>query len=146
MRLLCLTLAVTIATSGCYSWVDVKPTELPKLNNAGGVSSGFMGEVQEVHKVEQPDGKIAEIRGRYDVRLTGNNGTELDFDHPVVATLAGNDLTLQAENRAPTRLPLTDIRSAEVSQSHPETGWLVVMSVAGAICIGSLIALYAIEN
>jgi hypothetical protein len=146
VRLLCLILAVSLTTSGCYSWVDVKPTELPKLNGGGNVASGFMGEVEEVHKVEQSDGRMAEIRGSYDVRLTGTNGSELDFSHPVVATVAGDALTLRSENRAATNIPLADIQTAEVSQSHPQTAWMVVSSVACALCIASLIALYAIEN
>lgn len=123
MRAVLSSLCLIMSTTGCYSWTEVKPTELPKLNG-GGVSTGRVVSGQQrgeivavsVSHLERPDGTLLEVNGEPDIRITNRSGTELEFDHPTEASVADGALMLRGENRANTKLMLSDIASAEVSE------------------------------
>lgn len=140
---------LAVGAAGCTSWVEIKTTELPKLNGgavaAGTVVSGTQrGEVVAVSvaEVEKPDGTLEQIKGEFDVRLTRQQGSPEVFESPVRSTVEGESLTIQSGNRARTSFSLAEIRKTEVSQPNA-TGNILIFAV-GFPLAGVLVGLIAV--
>jgi hypothetical protein len=140
-------IAIAMSLTGCYSWVDIKPSEAPKLNGSysrvtGSVStpSGTVTTVERtVAHVETPDGTLTEITGDFDARLTTNRGT-FTFEHPVNAEMEEDELWMRSSNRPPTRFALREVQSVEVSQYDPTASVLIGTAsiLAGLLLFGFL--------
>jgi len=136
--LLCGLLAGLLSTSGCYKYLAVQPTELPKLN---GVYSEHVGNRQtnDTHwdgkryvnttrttpiirssriPMKTPQGRLIAIDGIPDkVRITRTNGRSFEFAEPYTFTIEGDQVTVLSSNFNEFTLPLADISRAEIQQS-----------------------------
>lgn len=134
-----------ISCMGCSTYVSIKPTELPKLNDSfvapARTSYGQLVAVRVAH-VEAPDGKIVEVKGDFDVRITLRDHRELEITHPVRARLgsSGTALAIAGGNRAEVVIPLDDISTVEISQ--PDVGGSVVVGVL--IGVGTSLGVFLI--
>jgi len=144
-------IAVLATNAGCLRWVDIKPTELPKLNgsyarNVGAVPTpaGTQMVVERtVAHVERPDGTLVEISGRFHADVTTASAGSLRFEHPVSSVLQNDVLLIQGGNRAQTPIPLGDISAVQVSRPSPgRTTLAVVLGVAGGLALLALLATF----
>jgi hypothetical protein len=129
MRWKLLVLVCAVFSNACYNWVDVKPTELPKLNDMTVVSNAWTGEVTESRVVERSDGVLTPIKGKFDLRIQKTNGESLKFADPVRTSASENELSFQGGNRATTTVPLTEIRSTRVSQYSVAKSVLLTLAI-----------------
>ena len=74
-------LVLCAAHLGCYDWIDIKPTELPKLTESS------------ARRIEGPAGEVVEVRRAYDVRITSLTGTA-NYSSPVRSSLSDGTLTV----------------------------------------------------
>lgn len=83
---------------GCHNMVQIRPSELPRLNDSYqrqiGVDTGNPFSTSgpriptpivesSTRHVEAPDGRMVEIEGRYNARITLDGGESWRFNHPV---------------------------------------------------------------
>jgi hypothetical protein len=140
-------LLATLSThsTGCYKWVEIKPTEVVKLNGSyrrdlGSVStpSGTVTttEVTVAH-VERPDGTLVELKGDFDADIT-EGGSTSRFEHPVNSRIQGPFLVVASGNRAATPYIVKDIRKVEIKQYDSTTSNIVL--VVGGLAGGLLLA------
>jgi hypothetical protein len=133
-----------MVSSGCYDWELIKPAEIPKLNGSFSTPVGQAGNTTvvavRVADVEREDGTLAQIKGKFDLKVTRENGDELEFEHPVQAETDGDDLIIRGGNRAKTRIPLYEIKHAEVSQldAGGTAATAVICSILGGLVIGGI--------
>jgi hypothetical protein len=111
--------ALAVGLGGCAAWVDIKPSELPKLNRVGLVPASELppehrGKAMEwVAHVEGRDGGPVVIGGQPSVRITSPAGWSV-YEYPVVSTIEGETLTISGRNRTGDVFRLTDVRLVEV--------------------------------
>ena len=138
-----------VGTAGCLRWVEIKPTELPKLNgayaqNVGGVPTpaGTQMVVEgTVAHVEQPDGTLVDISGRFHADVTTARAGSLRFKYPVSSMLRNDVLVIEGGNRAQTAIPLGDVTSVQVSRPSPgRTTLAIVLGVGGGLLLLVLLA------
>ena len=92
-----------------------------------------------VAKFETPDGKLIEIKGKPDLRITVG-GSSHTFSHPITASIEGGNVIIKSSNRTPTTIPIRSIQKVEVSQ--PSVAGIVAVSlIATLVGIGLAIAL-----
>ncbi len=142
MRQLSALLAFALLGSGCYSWSVIKPTELPKLNEASTTTQQKWGSprviVLTVAKLETPDGRIVQIEGESDARVNVRDKGTLSFEHPIVSAVDADRLIIQSAKRAKTTIPLANIERVEVSQferAQTSAAVGVISLVVGGIAI-----------
>lgn len=136
---------LAIASTGCYRWVSIKPTELPKLNGsyvrATGRVSTPRGSVvtyeATVAHIERPDGTLVEVTGPYDAEITTTQGAAI-YEHPVNSSVDGSNLAVQGANRRLTEFPLRDVTEVKVSQYNGAATSLLIAALS--IGVGSIIA------
>jgi hypothetical protein len=139
---LCLTLC------GCYTTARIKPTELPKLN--GGMVGTIVGGDHQGHAavsvghVEGADGRMVEVNGEFDATVVQNNGDEVEFTHPVLATVKESTLEVAGGNRARTRFELSDVSEVETSTYNANTTIILVGCTLIAVMVG-IVAAIAID-
>jgi hypothetical protein len=111
--------ALALGAAGCTAWVDVKPSELPKLNRVGLVPPSELPpehtgkQMRWVAIVEGSDGRRIVVGGQPDVRITSPSGYSV-YEYPVVSTVEGETLTISGRNRAGDVFRLADVRRVEV--------------------------------
>jgi hypothetical protein len=123
---------LSLAQVGCYDWVAVRPSDLPKLNAVSSqtVSAGTAQvTLMDVRTVRAPDGRLVEIRGAHDVEVTADGAT-VSFEHPVEAKVADETLTVAGKNREDTPFTLGKVQKVEVSQYAPGKTMAVLLVVA----------------
>lgn len=115
MRRLCAVLASLSLVTGCYRWESIKPSELPKLNDAAVIPITSHVVAVSTRHVETPDGRMVTVSGVFDAAIdTGQ--ARVVFEHPVRAELVDGELVVAGANLGKTAFPLESLRSVEVSQ------------------------------
>jgi hypothetical protein len=139
--------ATALSSAGCYDWISVKPTELPKLN--GGFSMPIAHTetttvvAVSVADVEQPDGRVTQIQGGgFDIRLLYKTGKESLFKHPIVTQVEGDSLVVGSSSQPKTQIPLADISEAKVSQLNQNKTFLAFAGV-GLVALGVVLVAVA---
>jgi hypothetical protein len=127
--------ALLLNTVGCVSWHSVKASEIPKIGNmtVGVVSSGAQrgkAIAVSVAKLETPEGKLIEIKGKPDLRITVG-GSSVKFSHPITASIEGGNVIIKSSNRAPMTIPIRSIQRVEVSQ--PSVAGIVAVSLLATL-------------
>jgi hypothetical protein len=127
----------------------LEPVEVPKLNGAFAAPVGQVGNATvvavRVVDVEREDGTLAQIAGEFDLKIVEKGGEEIVFKHPVSAEREGDDLVIRGGNRAATRIALSDIVRAEVSEyssgkTITATAVAVPLGMAAFVGIGLAVA------
>jgi hypothetical protein len=136
-----------LSLSGCYSWTAIRPDELPKLNGNYTSSQGHPGGtlvIETVAQLEAPDGRMVEIKGESDARLTTKNPqVAWNFQHPILAETDGNSLRIRSSNLGKKSFELGNIQSLEVSQfERAKTAW----AICGPLTVVGIIAILVILN
>jgi hypothetical protein len=140
-----------VVLSGCYSWVPVRPTELPLLNDMHnevvGQTVGPNGQVTPILRnnsrtLHRPDGRTVSIGDEPSVRIHTTRGT-LRFDRPVDSSLQpGQLLSIAGSNRAQVTIPLQEIELAEASRpDRTKTMLAITLPAAGASVLSSILIL-----
>ena len=118
-RLVPLLVACSLLTTGCYSHVPIRPSELPKLNGdfatAQAVGVNTTLHTFSVAQVQGEDGRMVELKGEHDVIITLKNGTTTKYGHPVSVSEEGGAFVIRSANQAEVRVPLDDIQRVEVT-------------------------------
>ncbi|AWV90420.1 hypothetical protein [Bradymonas sediminis] len=137
--------AVGLSATGCYTYEAVKPTELPKLNgsyektvgstyNPNNTSTPIV-ERSVVH-LERVDGRMVEISGPMDARVTRKSGEAIVIEHPIVARTNAVSLFVKGGNIAEQEFLLQDIEKVEVEKLQgTRTGLAVLMLTLGVAAI-----------
>ena len=118
---------------GCYEWIEVRPADLPKLNEAE--ASEESQRARGPARLERPDGSLLEVGRNADVRVTTEEES-YEFTSPVVARIADENLWIKAGNTGKTILPLSDVTSAEVAKLN---GGLTAGAIVGGV-LGTTLA------
>lgn len=130
--------AFSAQSLGCYQWVEVRPTELVKLNGSQD-ESGVWRPSGSIARLQRTDGSLFEVGRNADVRLETSQGT-YDFTAPVVARVVEDDLWIRAGNSGRTTLPLSDVKRTEVARFDGDaTGLAVVGGVLGLTLLSLLV-------
>jgi hypothetical protein len=98
--------------------------------------------VISVREIERPDGTLAQIRGPYDLEIIMVGGKTITFAHPVHVESDSDSLMVSGGDRAQTRIPIADIRSASVSQY---SSWETVALISG-ISLAAGLATYFVMS
>ena len=121
---------VVLVAAGCYDWVPVRPTELPKL------SAG-------ARELERADGGRFEVRRAVTAKITTPWGAT-KFAQPQ-AGIEGGKLRISGGDVPPTEIPLDQITSVRVGQLNAiDTTASVV--VLGALIAGSVLLFLAVRG
>lgn len=135
---------------GCYKYVDIKPTELVKLNGsysrAVGSTQTPAGSVTIVEStvahVERPDGRLVELKGDFDA-VVRTRSDHFKFVHPVNARLDGKFLVVASGNHAATPLVLSEVERVGISQYD---GVMTVLVAVGAGLLGGFLLISVLED
>jgi len=113
-----------VGMTGCYDWIAIKPTEIPKL-------------VGEVEDLEQPDGTRVHFQEQPEALKVRWRDEARKFWAPR-ASIEGGVLAISGDNTPPVQIPMDQIVDVRA-------GRLNVIETAGAISIcGAVIALLAL--
>lgn len=124
----CCLLAGSLTQVGCYDWVEIRPTELPRVTEAS------------VQIVEDSDGQPVQVRGGCDVRVT-NSGGATTYSAPVRSRLAQGSLVVEGPGRLPQSYPLQEPTRVELSQLDAgDTRVALVVGVLAALSVGAFVA------
>ena len=119
MRELGLGAVLALGATGCTVWADIKPTEVPKIGNvtvapAVSQTTGRSDVIAvSIARVERTDGRILEVSGHTDVRVTCR-GQERRYEYPITSTIEGETLHIASSNYAKTSCALADVSKAQV--------------------------------
>jgi hypothetical protein len=114
----------SVGLTGCYDWIPIKPTEIPKL-------------VGEVEDLEQPDGTRVHFEEQPEALKVRWRDEARKFWAPR-ASIGGGVLAISGDNTPPVEIPMDQIVDVRA-------GRLNVIETAGAISIcGAVIALLAL--
>jgi hypothetical protein len=133
-----------LAETGCYDWVAVSPADASKLSGsfAEPVGSAGQGNVVAVRVVDvhRPDGRLVELSGKYDIRVTDKDGQIYDFVHPISVESDGTRLTFSGGNRAPLDLESDDVAKLEVLKLNKgATG--AAIAISALLAVGLIVGL-----
>ncbi len=136
-------LILCVLGGGCYTWVPVRTTEVPLLNDMHisslGTSTSSNGQTiaiseVSVRSVHRPDGRTVRIAGQPDIRVVTRAGT-LHFDDPVISSLQpGQTLTIAGANRSAISIPLGQIEEVAVQRYSPGQ---TALATIGASLLGA---------
>jgi len=155
IRNLAVILAVSLLSS-CYRHIEVKPTELAKLNHAYSVPTGTTlrttssmvngrstlhtsHETVFAHSdipMEKPDGRVVSIQGKPDgIRIT-SGGRVMVFEKPFIVEPVEDGVVLKSANQAATPYRYSYIDKAEVKYYDGETTVWVMVACVGISLLG----------
>jgi hypothetical protein len=158
---------VVVGTAACTTWVEVPPSELPRLilargpvvdirSDQGVPTRVVRAEVSEVrlypHRgrdlVVVPDGPFASgavdivsVPEEYEeVALARGWRRVVPFEEPVQLSLRGTSLTVQGSNEVHT-VPVGDLDLVKLRQPSDGPNWVVLGAVLGGVAaVGGLLA------
>jgi len=112
-------LSALLSLSGCYEWVAIKPTEVPRA---------AAGE----RDLEQPDGRHAQLGGTAGVVEVVTPRYGATFWTPR-ATIEDEALTISSGDEPPAAIPLSQITDARAGRLQPvETVASILVGLAAA--------------
>ena len=87
--------------------------------------------------VQQPDGRMVQVQGNFDVRVSLRNGDVRKFSAPVDIQPTPDGLVFRGGNEAPLEAKADDIQAVEVSQMNQ--GKTVALGVLGGLALAALV-------
>jgi hypothetical protein len=132
--------ACSLLTTGCFTYVPIRPTELPKLNgsfqSSESVGANTTLVTRSVAQVEGEDGKMVELRGQHDVVVTLKDGTKTTYEHPVSASEQDGALVIKSGNLPEARIPLDSIQRVAIPKQNRA---VAVVTLVGVGIVGALL-------
>jgi hypothetical protein len=129
-------LLVVLLATGCYEWVRVPPSELPRLDESAPRpivrADGVVGPV-----VRAETGKTIEVAGEFAIRVT-TGADSTDFMGPLHCSLTDGTLHLAEEGAPPQSFRLDQIQGTEVYRRDESLSALVEalgIVAAGAVAV-----------
>jgi hypothetical protein len=113
-----------LLAGGCYGWVSVPPTELPKLDDSGPRPPVQGGEVAWP-VVRDVDGDPVEVIGPFKVKVTTKEDRG-KFRSPLRCSVADGGLLLSEDGGSPKSFPLSEIKRTEVYRYKTTTSNIAV--------------------
>ena len=117
-----------IAVAGCYTTVDIRADQIPKLSFARTEAVGpsvttvnpsgpglitYQGYSRSRVEMLAPDGSTVVVKGDADLDIDTVDGRHYHFQHPIDAHVEGDVLVIEADDRTG-RIALDQIRRARV--------------------------------
>jgi hypothetical protein len=133
-----------LAQTGCHEWVAVNPLDATKLGGSFAAPVGSNVVAIRVVDVRQPDGRLIELKGAYNVRITLKNGEVHELEHPVQVQEDRERLVFRSGNEAPLEVAPDDISGLEASRLDvgATAAVIVIVTLIGtAIIVGGSVAL-----
>jgi hypothetical protein len=127
-----------VMATGCYGWVSVPPTELPKLDDSAPRPSAQPGE-EPWPVVLDVEGEPVDVVGPFKVKVRTNGGGN-KFRSPLRCSVEDGGLRLAEEGASPKTFPLTEIKSTEVYRYKTTTS-KVAVAVGIAATFGLILLL-----
>lgn len=129
-------LLLALLASGCYEWVRVPPSELPRLDQRPPNGTAF---------VRTERGKDIEVVGDFAINVTTATDS-VDFMSPLRCSIKDDALQLAQNQDEPRSFSLTGIKSTEVYHyDRPLTEIVVVLGLVATVTAVGL-AGYAIVH
>ncbi|MBU1410681.1 hypothetical protein KKD52_09255 [Myxococcota bacterium] len=155
-------LMAALLISACYKHVEVKPTELAKLNHAYSVQTGTTSRTTSTtingrttystshdpvysHSdipMEKPDGRIVSIKGKPDaIRITARGQVRV-FEKPFIVEPVDDGVILKSANWAATSYPYADITKSEVKyyDGFATVSWMVAATLVSLLVMFVVLA------
>jgi hypothetical protein len=137
-----------LVVTGCTSTIRtaVIAADVPALNNASAdyVQNGSTGvATRSIHTVRRTDGRLVQFKGKLDIEIHTKTGAVMYFQHPVLATINGDQLVLAASNRPATAFSLAELDHAVVVQEEQNRAANAMGGLAlfTAVLVGTLVLL-----
>jgi hypothetical protein len=117
-----------IALAGCYTTVEIRADQIPKLSFARTEAVGpsvttidpsgpglvtYQGYSRSHVEMLAPDGSTVVVKGDADLDLDTRDGRHYHFQHPIDAHLEGDTLVIEADDRTG-RIAIDQIARARV--------------------------------
>ena len=139
-------IVLAIALAGCYTTVDIRADQIPKLSFARTSAVGpsvttvnpsgpglitYQGYSRSRVEMLAPDGSTVVVKGDADLDIDTRDGRHYHFEHPIDARLEGETLVIEADDRTG-RIALDQVARARVrSLSYGKT-----IGLATALSVG----------
>jgi hypothetical protein len=118
--------------TGCYGWVSVPPTELPKLDDSAPPPPVRPGD-EAWPVVRDVEGEPVDVIGPFTVKVRTKDGSK-KFRSPLQCSLADGGLSLTADGASPRTFPLSEIERTEVYRYKETTSRIAVaVSIAATL-------------
>jgi hypothetical protein len=123
-----------LLSSGCYGWVQVPPTELPKLDDSV-PRPPVQPAVGPWPVVRDVTGEPVEVVGSFAVKVTTKGDSE-DFMSPLHCSVAEGGLRLAEDGASSKTFPLSEIERTEVYRYNATASNIVlVVSIAATVAV-----------
>jgi hypothetical protein len=106
-------LGLMLAMTGCYTWVRVPPSELPRLDQGAPRALLSPDGPPATPVVRDEKGKDVEVAGDFAVKVT-TAADSVDFMSPVHCSVKAGTLQLAEDETTPRSFTLGEIRSTEI--------------------------------
>lgn len=126
-----------LVATGCYEWVRVPPSELPRLNERAPNGTAV---------VRDERGKNVEVLDDFAVRVTTASGSA-DFMSPLHCSMNEGMLQLSQNDDKPESFSLAQIESTEVYRyDRPLSQIVVTLGIVAAITVSVLLVGYGLSH
>jgi hypothetical protein len=128
---------IVLAATGCYEWVRVPASELPRLDQR---PPNGMAVVRDER------GKDLEVSDEFAVNVTTATDS-VDFMSPLHCSIKDGTLQLAQNDEQPQSFSLTEIKSTEVYRyDRPLSQILATLGIVAAVVLPVLFVGYALEH
>lgn len=131
-----ITLTTAIATAGCMSTTQIRPSSLAALDVAGANDATVT--------LRQPDGQALTVQRAVDAELVMTNGTRSSFVAPVSARVARDGSLFIRDANHQQIVRLYDVESASVRHLDTGSDDGATVAIAGALVIVAILGAAAI--
>jgi hypothetical protein len=151
--LLCIGMvSVLLGITGCYKFVEIKRSEVVKLNNSYTIHTGtqvygntrVQNYIQTAKDIERIDGRMLQVKGQATVVIVTTRDKRYVFKPPIRAKFQGDTLIIAGANRANTKFVSEIIKKVLVKQvDKTKTNILSIFSgLAGGLLVTLPIILF----
>jgi hypothetical protein len=128
---------LALAATGCYEWVRVPPSELPRLDQRAPNGTAV---------VRDERGKDIEVSDEFAVNVTTATDS-VDFMSPLHCSITDGTLQLAQNDDQPQSFSLAAIKSTEVYRhDRPLSEIVMTLGIVAAIAVPVLFVGYGLRN
>jgi len=128
---------LALLATGCYEWVRVPPSELPRLEQRGPNGTAV---------VRDERGKDVAVSDDFAVNVTTATDS-VDFVSPLHCSIKDGTLRLAENDDTPQSFSLAAIKSTEVYRhDRPLSEIVITLGIVAAIAVPTLLVGYGLRN